>query len=227
MNNNIDSIVKSLLKARSTNHYISNDNIDLIPNNIKDAYLIQNKVHVELDKTKDKTIGRKIGCTTEVMQSYLGIEHPCAGTLREKNCYNSGVYLNFDNFNRVGVECELAVKLSNNLIFNTEPNIYDIHNSIEYFFPAIEIVDDRYSNWKNFSVSHLIADDFFNAGCVLGLDRYQEKFEDIGITEGSMYINNNKIGTGRGNNILGNPFNAIKWLVSQKEIIGIAKYLKL
>ena len=220
MNNNIDSIVKSLLKARSTNHYISNDNIDLIPNNIKDAYLIQNKVHVELDKTKDKTIGRKIGCTTEVMQSYLGIEHPCAGTLREKNCYNSGVYLNFDNFNRVGVECELAVKLSNNLIFNTEPNIYDIHNSIEYFFPAIEIVDDRYSNWKNFSVSHLIADDFFNAGCVLGLDRYQEKFEDIGITEGSMYINNNKIGTGRGNNILGNPFNAIKWLVSQKEIIG-------
>ena len=76
------------------------------------------------------------------------------------------------------------------------------------------------SNWKNFSVSHLIADDFFNAGCVLGLERYEEKFEDIGIIEGSMYINNNKIGTGRGSNILGNPFNAIKWLVSQKEIIG-------
>lgn len=219
-NRNVNLIVKSFLEARSNNYFISNQNSELIPNNESEAYLIQNKVHNELDKISGKVIGKKIGCTTKIMQNYLGIDHPCVGTLRDANSYNSGTTLNMNRFTKVGVECELAVKLSRDLLYSNNPKLSNIYKSIEYVFPAIEIVDDRYSNWKDFSASHLIADDFFSAGCVLGLDRYNGELLKVGNLEGSMYINNKKIGSGIGNHILGNPFNALKWLISRKEIIG-------
>ena len=95
-----------------------------------------------------------------------------------------------------------------------------MYSKIESVFPAIEIVDDRYSNWKNFTASHLIADDFFSAGCVLGEKQFKIKSDDIYNLRGSMFVNNKKIGDGIGSHILGNPLNALKWLASRKDIIG-------
>lgn len=215
----VNLIVKSLLKSRQDNSYISNDNIELVPDDEVEAYLIQNTIHKELNKISGRIIGKKIGCTTEVMQNYIGINHPCAGTIRDTNTYKSGITLNINSFSKVGVECELAVKLSKDIFYNNNPKLSEIYESIDYVFPAIEIVDDRYSDWKTFSASHLIADDFFSAGCVLGQDRYYGQLSKVGSLEGYMCVNNNKVGSGLGSHILGNPFNALKWLISKKEIM--------
>ena len=59
-----------------------------------EAYFIQNKVHSLLNSGFDRPIGKKIGCTTNVMQNYLKIDHPCAGTIRKSNCYKTGCTLN-------------------------------------------------------------------------------------------------------------------------------------
>ena len=40
--------------------------------------------------------------------------------------------------------------------------------AIEAYYPAIEIVDDRYVKWETLGAPTLVADDFFAAGCVLG-----------------------------------------------------------
>ena len=202
------------------NYYITNDEPELIPKTQEEAYFVQNKVHSCLNSNTDYIIGRKIGCTTKVMQDYLKIDHPCAGTLRKSNYFKSGHNLNTNFFTKVGVECEIAVKLSKDLPFNEDYSEKDIYSSIESFFPAIEIVDDRYSNWKDFTANHLIADDFFSAGCVLGLKRFQINLKDLVNLKGEMYINNKKIGEGIGKHILGNPINALKWLTSRKDIIG-------
>ena len=46
----VNLIVKSLLKSRQDNSYISNDNIELVPDDEVEAYLIQNTIHKELNK---------------------------------------------------------------------------------------------------------------------------------------------------------------------------------
>ena len=224
--NRLNLIVKYLLNKRLNKYYIDNDDYNLIPNNQEEAYFIQNKVHSLLNSKSDKVIGRKIGCTTKVMQEYLKIDHPCAGTLRKSNCIKSGCTINTDSYVKVGVECEIAVKLAKDLPFNKDYSNDEIYSKIESIFPAIEIVDDRYSNWKNFTANHLIADDFFSAGCVLGEKRFQIKPNDIYNLKGSMYVNNKNIGNGIGSHILGNPINALKWLASRSDIIGsfIPKY---
>ena len=216
----LNFIVKHLLNKRLNKYYIDNSDYNLIPNNQEEAYFIQNTVHNLLNSESDKVIGRKIGCTTKVMQEYLKIDHPCAGTLRKSNCIKSGSTISTDSYIKVGVECEIAVKLAKDLPFNKDYSTEDVYSKIESVFPAIEIVDDRYSNWKNFTANHLIADDFFSAGCVLGEKQFKIKLDDIYNLRGLMFVNNKKIGDGIGSHILGNPLNALKWLASRKDIIG-------
>ncbi|MFX5956877.1 hypothetical protein ABTF01_21005, partial [Acinetobacter baumannii] len=59
--------------------------------------------------------GHKIGCTSRVMQDYLGIPHPCAGGVFARGVYGSGAGLRTSDFVRVGVECEIAVRLARDL----------------------------------------------------------------------------------------------------------------
>src|SRR5690349_979086 len=40
-------------------------------------------------------IGYKIGCTTEVMQAYLGIPHPCGGGIFERTVLRKGASLDY------------------------------------------------------------------------------------------------------------------------------------
>ena len=50
------------------------------PKSLNEAYKVQFSIHKELEKTKiGLRTGWKIGCTTNVMQNYLGIPTPCAG----------------------------------------------------------------------------------------------------------------------------------------------------
>ncbi|MEL6694565.1 MAG: hypothetical protein AAFQ12_16295, partial [Pseudomonadota bacterium] len=51
------------------------------PTSLDDAYAIQRALRRQLSSPLGPVAGWKIGCTTQVMQAYLGINHPCAGTL--------------------------------------------------------------------------------------------------------------------------------------------------
>jgi len=218
--NKINNIVRYLINKRLNKYFITNFDSDLIPSNQAEAYYIQNTVHNSINSEYDDVIGRKIGCTTKVMQNYLKIDHPCAGTIRKSNSFKSGDNLELQSYTKAGVECEIAVKLKNNIPFGDNYTQEDILIYIDSIFPAIEVVDDRYDNWKNFSADHLIADDFFSAGCVLGREEFKVDFKNIELIKGTMYVNDKEIGQGLGKHILGNPLNALIWLAGRKDIIG-------
>ena len=217
----IDKSVRYLLNSRKNFNKV--DQTDFMPSNETEAYKIQNQVHKLLDIHGDKVIGKKIGCTTKVMQNYLNIDHPCAGTIRNSQCYESESILKFSDFHRVGVECELAIKLCKDVYYSDEPNIKELYDSIYEVIAAIEIVDDRYSDWKKFSANYLISDDFFSAGCVLGSSKIMSNIKDLSKLKGIMCINGKEVGNGYGKDILGHPMNAYSWIVSRKDIIG--KYI--
>ena len=49
------------------------------PHTEAEGYLLQDEVHALLAAELGAEVGHKIGCTSAVMQHYLGIPHPCAG----------------------------------------------------------------------------------------------------------------------------------------------------
>ena len=55
----------------------------------------------------------------------------------------------FGDFVRVGVECEIAVRLARDLVPGEAPFTADsVTAAIDAYHPAIEIVDDRYVKWE-------------------------------------------------------------------------------
>jgi 2-oxo-3-hexenedioate decarboxylase/2-keto-4-pentenoate hydratase len=80
---------------------------------------------------------------------------------------------------------------------------------------AIEVVDDRYADFRALDAPSLVADDFFGAGCVLG-SAHPLAGLDPAALEGSMAINGEVVGTGLGRDILGHPLEALVWLANAR-----------
>src|SRR6202011_4501980 len=167
--------------------------------------------------------GYKIGCTSAVMQRYLEIPHPCGGGVFAKGVFASGVSLPATDFVRVGVECEIAVKLARDLVPAQAPFTADsVAQAIESYLPAIEIVDDRYVQWETIGAPPLVADDSFAAACVLGKPVPRAAAPDLLRVSGRALINGAEVGQGTGADVLGHPHNALAWLANHLAADGRA-----
>lgn len=180
------------------------------------AYTVQDEVSVLLgEKGFGAVIGYKIGCTTIAMQKYLGIDHPCAGYMYAASLRKDGTTLARKDFVRPGVECEIAIALSAPLRAkdapvgraNVEPAIGAVH-------AAIEIVDERYEDWRTLGGETLIADDFFHAGLILGPAVTNWRGLDLPAAKGVTRVNGKEVAHGRGADILGHPVDALVWLAN-------------
>jgi len=78
----------------------------------------------------------------------------------------------------------------------------------------MEIVDDRYVDYKSLDTPTLIADDFFDAGCVLGEPASDWRALDLPALSGATWINGVEVGRGRGADVMGHPFEALAWLAN-------------
>ena len=85
---------------------------------------------------------------------------------------------------------------------------------------GIELVDDRYVDYSMLSAPTLIADDFFNAGVVLGPEVTAWHALDLETIEGMMVIDDIEVGRGQGADILGHPLNALTWLADHRAALG-------
>jgi 2-keto-4-pentenoate hydratase len=188
---------------------------NVAPQDEAEGYRIQDALHELLAADFGALVGYKIGCTSAVMQHYLGIPHPCGGGVFARGIHASGVSLPAQNFVRVGVECEIAVRLAHDLEPSQAPFTADaVAQAVEAYLPAIEIVDDRYADWQTLGAPTLVADDFFAAGCVLGAPVARSAAPDLLDIAGRAVINGVEDGRGTGADVLGHPHHALAWLAN-------------
>ncbi len=184
------------------------------PTNEVQAYAVQDRLHQRLTAAGlGEVAGHKIGCTTKVMQTFLGIGNPCAGAVFAPTARDRDGRFRHANFRRVGVECEIAVRLGRDLTPAEAPFTADsVADAVAAMMAAIEVVDDRYDDYGALGAPTLIADDFFDAGCVLGAPVGDWRALDLPSAAGSMTINGTEVGRGHGGDIMGHPLAALAWL---------------
>src|SRR5262249_54149894 len=188
---------------------------DVAPRDEAEGYQVQRALHDLMLPETGALIGYKIGCTSQVMQDYLDIPHPCGGGVFERGVYESGARLNASDYVSVGVECEIAVRLLRDLAPSEEPFTAEWGmEAVGGYFPAIEIVDERYQELEKVGAPTLIADDFFAAGCVLGEPVARSAAPDLLKVTGRAVVNGVVAGTGTGADVLGDPHNALAWLAN-------------
>ncbi len=157
--------------------------------------------------------GYKLGCTTPVMQEMLGVDAPVYGGIRAGDAHRSGAALPSSAFRAPGIECEIAVRLRTDIDARGRPaSREEAAEAIAETMPAIEIVDNRYGDWSALGTPTLIADDFFQAACVLGAPAVGRDPMTLDAVTGRTLVDGTETGRGRGADVLGHPMDAVAWL---------------
>jgi 2-keto-4-pentenoate hydratase len=181
-----------------------------------DAYRVQAITHPLLEAGGyGRQAGWKIGCTTAVMQEYLGIGNPCAGAMFQASVWHGGHTFPVPRSGRLGVECEIAVRMARDLPrlgLAYEPG--DMPGAVAASMAAIEVVQDRYADYPSLGTPTLIADDFFHYACVLGPQLESFPPGSLRDVTGSMTINGTEVGHGAGTDIMGDPLDVLCWLAN-------------
>ncbi|HTX01596.1 MAG TPA: fumarylacetoacetate hydrolase family protein [Acidimicrobiales bacterium] len=159
--------------------------------------------------------GWKIGCTTATMQRYLGVDSPCAGTMFLAGLWRATHRFVIPAGRRLGVECEIAVRLGADL--PPRPGGWSadaVAPAVAACIAAIEVVEDRYDSYPDLDTPTLIADDFFHHAAVLGAEHERSDARLLREATASMAINGEPVGSGAGSDVLGEPLAALAWLAT-------------
>ena len=140
------------------------------PTDLNEAYDLQEALGKALTKAGlGPRIGHKVGCTSKVMQNYMQIPHPCSGNIFKSTLHTLRVSQPSTLYHQVGVECEIAVRLSSDIPPSKQPYTQKtILGYVQSCMSAIEIVDNRYQDFRSLDLETMVADDFFQTACVLG-----------------------------------------------------------
>lgn len=160
--------------------------------------------------------GFKIGATARRMQDYLGLPGPLAGFIAEAGLHGSGSTLSIAPFLHPGVECELAVVLAHDLAPGPCSDA-QAAAAIGELMAGIEIVENRYGPLDVLGTPTLVADQVFHAGAVLGAPYPAWRNLDLRALGGSVSVNGEERGVGRGADLLGDPITALAWLAASDE----------
>ena len=186
-----------------------------------DAYRVQALARRLLEAAGfGRQSGWKIGCTTKVMQAYLNIASPCAGTMFQANTWHGQHAFAVPARGRLGVECEIAVRMATDLPRREAPyELADMPAAVAASMAALEVVQDRYVDYPSLDTPTLIADDFFHYACVLGPPSESQhpkslRPESLRDVTAAMTINGLQVGRGIGTDILGEPLQVLCWLAN-------------
>src|SRR5262245_36968047 len=125
----------------------------------EDAYSLQDEANALLTGTwLGGVAGHKIGCTTPVMQKFLGISSPCAGKVFSGTVLNGAGVVSRAGYRRLGVECEIAVEIGEDIEPRREAYTRrSVAAHVAAAMAGIEIVDDRYEDYRTLGAYTLIA----------------------------------------------------------------------
>jgi 2-keto-4-pentenoate hydratase len=171
-------------------------------------------------------VGRKIGATSEAVQTQLGVDQPDFGYLLDVMDVSAGAVegagpISMRSLLQPRVEGEVAFRLARDI---DPPDGGDItlqvvRDAVEVALPALEIVDSRIADWK-IGFTDTVADNASSGLFVVGTDgRTLDELEPREVTM-SLTINGEERSAGNGAACLGDPLEALRWLAVQAQRFG-------
>ena len=187
---------------------------------IDDAYYISLRMVQRRVDDGETIIGKKIGVTSAVVQEMLGVHQPDFGFLTNRMEYPNDADIPVaGNLIQPRAEAEIGFRLKRDL---SGPGVteQDVLDATECIMPCFEIVDSRIQDW-NIKIQDTIAD---NASCgvyVIGDQQVNPHAVDLPNLEVTVFKNGNKISSGKGSAVQGNPLTAVAWLANTLGEFGI------
>jgi 2-oxopent-4-enoate/cis-2-oxohex-4-enoate hydratase len=189
---------------------------------IENAYAISKIVmdrRIALNSpSKEKIVGKKIGVTSDAVQSMLGVYEPDFGFLNDQMQFSQGKVF-IGNLIQPRAEAEIAFRLSKDLS-GTNITAEDVLDATECVMACFEIVDSRVRDWQ-IKIQDTVAD---NASCgvfALGSDQVDPRSLDLASCRVEVHKNGEFLSEGLGSAVQGSPLQSIAWLANTFGELGI------
>ena len=196
--------------------------LELRPRTMDETYAVQEALQALLGQPLGGVAGHKIALTSPAMRHLLKVEEPFAAAIFADTILASPTTVRAGDFVRLGIECELAVRLDRDLPAAGAP--YDratVAEAVGACMAAFELVDDRNADYSGLDVPSCIADNGWNAGIVLGPPRADWRAWDLASAAGRLTINGRAAGGGKAGDVMGHPFEALAWLANFRARRGL------
>jgi 2-keto-4-pentenoate hydratase len=186
------------------------------------GYEVQQAANALLEQQLGPRVGHKIGGTTAPMRAYLNLPEPVGGEIFATTVFPDGATLRLADYRRPGIETEIAVRLGQDL--PPQDDLYtpeDVAAAVDEVMAAIEVVDDRYEDFRTLGAPTLVADNAFDAGSVLGHAVRDLNPMDTGRLEARTLVDGREVATGLSDMLLGHPMDALAWLANRRSSLGL------
>ena len=183
---------------------------------LRNAYLIQEALlKLFMEAKRGSLAGYKIALTSKAMQELCGVDQPLAGAILSSVIHQSPVKLTYANFQHLGVEFEVAVKLGDDLPASSAPHTrQSVATAIAACMPSFELIEDRHADYRKLDAFTLVADNCWNGAVVLGTPVTDWHRLDLENAPTRLQLNDEPAGEGRVGDAMGHPFEAVAWLAN-------------
>ena len=161
-------------------------------------------------------MGWKVGLTARAIQEQFGVHEPVFGCLLADGIKQSGHVFRRDELIEPGFENELCIVLRRDLPAGATRD--DVAVAVARVHPAFEIIETRGDLTRQLALA--FADNAQQKAFVLGPPVGPDALPELNHVEARLSINGVETATGRGDAVLGHPFNSIVWLAAKLAEFG-------
>lgn len=193
----------------------------LRPANRTDGYAIQAAQETASD---NPVVAWKIAATSQAGQAHINVDGPLAGRIFADRSLEADRPVSLRGNNMRVAELEFAFRLGQDV--RSRAGGYsssEVRDLVDGLSPAIEIPASRFSDFCAVGAPALIADNscanLFVFGPVFSEHLWRER--DLAAWKVTASVSGNAVIEGIGSNVLGDPWNALHWLVNEASNHGI------
>lgn len=184
---------------------------------MQESYQVQ---RLRVEASSECPVGYKLGFTSDAMRRQMGISSPNYGVLTHEMEAKDG-RINLSGLIHPRIEPEIAL-ITGERIFGESVTAKEVRNSVRRACATIEVVDSRFVDYL-FSLEDNTADNSSAARFVLGEPFALKDVPELNSIPVSVHQDEQEIATGVGSAAMGDPFEALAWLVralgaEQKEL---------
>jgi 2-keto-4-pentenoate hydratase len=186
---------------------------------VDDSYRIQ-LINIGLRVDAGASIvGHKVGLSSEAMQKMMGVDEPDYGHLLSDMALTEAAPADASRWLLPRVEPEVGFILGADLP-GEDCTEDDVLEATEAVTAALELIDSRIVDWR-IGLVDTIADNASSAGFILGGARVKPADVDLRDIPVTMYRNDDEVGVGRSDAVLGNPVTSVAWLARKVASFGV------
>lgn len=214
---NLNSAADFLFALRNAGDEVAGLPPQLVPRSLEHAYREQAALVEKLiERHGGRRIGYKIACSNMLAQRLLNVDAPLFGTLLSFSTHPSPAVLSASGFRLRCIEPEFGVAIAEDIpVSNSDYNVESVRPYVARVFASLEIVDHRFSDWGKAGAPTLVADNAIHGAWVEGDSSADWRAVDLAALAVSLSVNGERVRTGSGAEVLGNPLNAVAWLANE------------